>query len=275
MNATKRTDIYMIDPCNIVIESGFNVRQNFDIDSLKESIKANGVLNAVSVIPFKDENGDEKYRLVDGERRVRATLKAIEEGADIARIRANYVSKSKTTEELYIQMAARNEGVPFTDYENGLLYLRFVDMGYSQSEIAQKMNKNQGYVSLCLQLTNLPTPVQEALRTEKISTSTVKSIMETTSDDHKVTELVMETVANAEKKGKKKATQKDIQSEDVKVKADTKALKKGLGVLVDYIQNMNGDASKLNKEKIEFIQNVVDELNGGASVVYIVNKYLA
>ena len=38
---------------------------------------------------------------------------------------------------------------------------------------------------------------------------------------------------------------------------------------------MNGDAPKLNKEKVDYIQNIVDELNGGASVVYIVNKYLA
>ena len=70
-NATKRKDLFLIDPRNIVVEDGFNVRIDFDLDELKEQIKANGVLNPITVIAFKDENGDEKYRLVDGERRYR------------------------------------------------------------------------------------------------------------------------------------------------------------------------------------------------------------
>lgn len=64
INATKRTDIYQVDPRNVVVVENFNVRRDFDIEELKEQIKAKGVLNPITVIPFKDENGVEKYRLV-------------------------------------------------------------------------------------------------------------------------------------------------------------------------------------------------------------------
>lgn len=76
-NATKRTDIFLIDPRNIVVVENFNVRRDFDLEELKEQIKSKGVLNPVTVIPFK-EDGVERYKLVDGERRYRATMLAIE-----------------------------------------------------------------------------------------------------------------------------------------------------------------------------------------------------
>ena len=87
-NATKKTDVFLIDPRNIVVVDGFNVRRDFDLDELKEQIKAKGVLNPLTVIAFKDANGEEKYKLVDGERRYRATMLAIGEGADIPFVKA-------------------------------------------------------------------------------------------------------------------------------------------------------------------------------------------
>ena len=69
-NKTKNTDLFLIDPRNIVVVDGFNVRRDFDLDELKEQIKAKGVLNPLTVIAFKDDEGNEKYKLVDGERRI-------------------------------------------------------------------------------------------------------------------------------------------------------------------------------------------------------------
>ena len=60
-NKTKNTDLFLIDPRNIVVVDGFNVRRDFDLDELKEQIKAKGVLNPLTVIAFKDDEGNEKY----------------------------------------------------------------------------------------------------------------------------------------------------------------------------------------------------------------------
>lgn len=52
-NATKRTDIFQIDPRNIVVMDDFNARRDFDLEELKEQIKAKGVLNPITVLPSK------------------------------------------------------------------------------------------------------------------------------------------------------------------------------------------------------------------------------
>ena len=39
-NATKRTDIFQIDPRNIVVMENFNARRDFDLEELKEQIKS-------------------------------------------------------------------------------------------------------------------------------------------------------------------------------------------------------------------------------------------
>ena len=79
---TKRTDLFLIDPRNIVVVAGFNVRIDFDLEELKEQIKDKGVMNPITVIPFRDESGAEKYKLVDGEGRYRATMLGIEKCSD-------------------------------------------------------------------------------------------------------------------------------------------------------------------------------------------------
>ena len=68
-NPTKRKDIFLVDPRNIVGVDGFNVRRDFDLEELKEQIKSKGVLNPLTVIAFRDNDGVERYKLVDGERR--------------------------------------------------------------------------------------------------------------------------------------------------------------------------------------------------------------
>ena len=152
-NATKRTDIFLIDPRNIVVMDNFNVRRDFDLNELKEQIKAKGVLNPITVIPFKDENGKELYKLVDGERRYRATMEAIGEGANIPWIKALKAPKDSTTEDLYIEQMMRNEGKRFTEYECALMFRRFKEeFGYSQVEIADKFKKSPAFVSKCLSL---------------------------------------------------------------------------------------------------------------------------
>lgn len=51
-NKTKNTDLFLIDPRNIVVVDGFNVRRDFDLDELKEQVKA-----AKSAVDNAKENG--------------------------------------------------------------------------------------------------------------------------------------------------------------------------------------------------------------------------
>lgn len=175
-NTTKRTDLFKVEPRNIVVMEGFNVRIDFDLDELKEQIKAAGVLNPITVIPFKDEDGNEKYQLVDGERRYRATMLAIEEGADIPYIKALKAPKDSTPEQLYIEQMMRNEGKPFSEYECAIMFRRFKEeLGYSQVQIADKFKKSPAFISKCLSLLNLPQYLQDQI---VAGTLTVKAARE-------------------------------------------------------------------------------------------------
>ena len=79
---TKKTDLYLINPKNISVQENFNSRRDFgDIEELAEQIATQGVLNPIHVRPIEGENN--KYLLVDGERRYRAVMHNINNGIDI------------------------------------------------------------------------------------------------------------------------------------------------------------------------------------------------
>lgn len=241
LNSTKRTDIYTIDPRNVVIVENFNVRKEFALDELKEQIKLQGVLNPITVVPFKDEDGNEKYRLVDGERRVRATLAAIEEGAEIARIKAIFLPRNTKEEDLLIEQMMRNEGKNFTEYEQALMFQRFRDkFGYSQSEIAAKFGKSATFIGRCLSLLELALEIQEKIENGEISTGAVRQIVGTNKEDEAAQIEAVETaIADAKSKGKSTATAKNVSGE-------TKALR-SLKKVVDSLLLLFSTADQMEK----------------------------
>lgn len=225
INATKRTDIYQIDPRNVDVVAGFNVRRKFDIEELKEQIKLNGVLNPITVIPTKLADGTERYRLVDGERRLRATLAAIEEGADIRRIKAIFLPRNTSEEEQLVQQMMRNEGKNFTEYESAIMFLRFKEVfGYSQTEIAAKFGKSPTFVSRCLSLMELAPEIQQRLESGEISTNAVREIVGQNKESEAAqVEAVNAAVSQAKASGKRTADNNDVPAHVKLLKALKKA----------------------------------------------------
>ena len=237
INKTTKRDLYNIDPRNIVVVEGFNSRIDFDLEELKESIRENGVKNPISVIPFKDENGNEKYRLVDGERRYRATMELLNEGADIMRIPALFLSKSLKPDELLIEQLIRNEGKHFSEYEYGIAFRKFVDLGYEPLEIVKKLGLAK-WKTIFLTHTERDERVQELMREGKIEGTEVRRIYQAHGKDDEAG-AVKEILAAAQKidgTEKKKITLADLDRLSSKTIAvrDSAAIKKGLGILFEY-----------------------------------------
>lgn len=232
-NITKRTDIYSIDPRNVVVVDNFNVRRDFAIDELKEQIKAQGILNPITVVPFRDEDGNEKYRLVDGERRLRATLAAIAEGTDIKRVKAIFLPRNTKEEDLLIEQMMRNEGKNFTEYEQAIMFQRFRDkFGYTQSEIAAKFCKSATFIGRCLSLLDLAPEIQEKLEKGEISTGAVRQIVGLNKEDESAQIAAVENaVADAKSKGKSTATGKNINGE-TKSQKDLKRVVEAFKLLI-------------------------------------------
>lgn len=269
-NVTKRTDIYSVDPRNVVVVDNFNVRRDFAIDELKEQIKLQGVLNPITVVPFKDENGDEKYRLVDGERRLRATLAAISEGADIKRIKAIFLPRNTKEEDLLIEQMMRNEGKNFTEYESAIMFQRFRDkFGYTQSEIAAKFGKSVTFIGRCLSLLELAPEIQEKIEKGEISTGAVRQIVGLNKDDETAQIAAVESaIADAQEKGNKSATVKNIGG-DTKSQKDLKKIVSGFKLLIDatvhtqiHIEDMTARELIAALHNSETMEDVIANLNG-------------
>jgi ParB family chromosome partitioning protein len=245
INLTKRTDIYNIDPRNVVIMDNFNVRRDFDLDELKEQIKAKGVLNPISVIKFKADDGTEKYKLVDGERRLRATLAAIAEGADIPRIKALFIPKDESQEELMIQQMMRNEGKRFSEIECGIMFKRFRDeYGYSQNVIAEKFRKSAAFVCKCLKLVDLPEDIQQRIINNQISAHAARDIAKDITDRDAQIEAVETAVQSAQ--AGKKVTNKEINA----IQKEVKEAKKIIQALRS-IEAFMGAGDFINVRKLE------------------------
>lgn len=229
-NKTKNTDLFLIDPRNVVVVDGFNVRLDFDLEELKEQIKAKGVLNPITVIAFKDDSGLEKYKLVDGERRYRATMLAIDEGSDIKYIPAIKARRDVSTEDLYIQQMMRNEGKKFTEYECAIMFKRFKDeFGYSQLEIADKFKKSPAFVSKCLSLLDLPQYIQDRIVRGEMSVKAAKEIVSNYDGEDEQVKAAKSAVKSAQDSGRSTATNKEVLNslrESKEAKAVSEALRK-------------------------------------------------
>lgn len=237
-NTTKRTDIFLIDPRNIVVMDHFNVRLDFDLDELKEQIKAKGVLNPITVVPFKVD-GVEKYQLVDGERRYRATMLALQEGADIPWIKALKAPKDATPEDLLVEQMMRNEGKRFSEYECGIMFKRFKEQfGYTQVQIAEKFRKSPAYISKCLALMELPIEIREKIEKNEISVQAARNIMveyETSGQQVKAAQKAIET---AQEQGRATATNKEV-NEAQKDEKEAKMIAESLRKVWAYLDGDN------------------------------------
>lgn len=279
-NKTTKTDIFNIDPRSIVVVNGFNSRTDFgNIDELAAQIKEQGMLNPITVIPQKDENSVETYRLVDGERRYRAVMKLIGEGHDIARIKALFLSKSTSEEDMLVQQFLRNEGKNFTEYELGILCRKLRDnCGKTVAEIAKMLGKNQGVISYALADLEYDPRIQEMLKTNQICGPDVRRVFTAAKEkygkdkyEQKALEELLKIKKAAVKEGKEDVSIKDcLLVSDAK---DTKAFIKGMTVLNRYVaaytkmskgQNLDitpGDIlNELKKNSALTIRDVFDSI---------------
>ena len=279
-NKTTKTDIYKIDPRNIVVEDGFNSREDFgDIDTLAKQIEENGILNPISVVPFKDENGNEKYRLIDGERRYRAVMSLLDRGVTIDRIPALFQPKSADQKALLVQQIIRNEGKGFNEMELAIAYKKLLDEGMTKEEIAEKIaGGKHSKVNYCLGHLNRDERIQKLIADGKVSGVLVRQIYSAHGKDDKdgaVKELLelaervegkIETDGNSKKA---RATKKDLLSNDVQLRQDSTAIRKGITLLLMYNEHYNPDkfpigsmktlCDRLRKETIdEIIKSAVD-----------------
>ena len=150
-----RSDLLRVDPRVIQTEEGWNPRADFgDIEALAEDIKANGVRVALQLW----KRADGSLVLDDGERRLKATMKLINEGCDIASVPAIIVPKGTSEVERFYIALSCNQGKPLTVVEQAKAFQRLRNWGVEVKEIARRTGTSPSTVSTRLALVERATP---------------------------------------------------------------------------------------------------------------------
>jgi ParB/RepB/Spo0J family partition protein len=191
-----RSDVQKLDPRQIRIADGWNPRMTFggpeDL-ALKESIKANGVLEPVRV--RKGADGD--LYLINGERRLRATMDAIEEGSDIRSIPAIVERSTITDAEAMYTALACNTGRPLTDRENAEAFRRLTGWGQNINDIARRVGRGVNWVKQRLALVDATPEMMIAIELGELPVHCAASIIKKAKGDPKVQSEAMHKAKEA------------------------------------------------------------------------------
>lgn len=227
---TKRTDIMLVDPRNLVIEEGFNKRVDYgDIHALALSIVQFGLIDAVKAHKVR---GEEKYIVTDGHRRQKAIMLAIENHdkgvkgfEDISLIERVPVlpASANLKERLYIMAITGETKKVLTDMEKVEMYEALLEMGKEEGkkrsetirEICANLGISQAAVYNTLKISELSDSIKDKIASNIISATTVVAIVRELKDPVQQEKAVEAAIANAAKlseaSGKKvKATAKDV-----------------------------------------------------------------
>lgn len=152
-----------------IIPNRFQPRLAFDekeLNSLSESIKKYGVIQPIVLRKI-----GEKYEIIAGERRYKASLLA-----GLMKIPAiiNQTDDNTSAEIALLENLQRKN---LTVIEESQSYKKLLDRGFTQDEIANKLGVSQSSIANKLRLLNLPKEVQEALLYNKISERHARSLL--------------------------------------------------------------------------------------------------
>lgn len=257
--ATERTELKeeMQGMVNLKIEhispNPYQPREEFDAQALQElaaSIKEKGFIQPVIV----RKGSDSKYELIAGERRLRAA-KLLHYNEIPAIIKQ--VSDEESLEIALIENIQRENLNPL---EEAQAYQRLVEhFNFTQDKIAQVVGKARSTVNNTLRILKLPLKIQEAIKTNLLSFSHARALLEIKSEEEQIlfaervlsSELSVRELENLLKhkrpdRGQKKRSI-NVSSGDPYVKNIEEQLQHVLGTKVRIVQ-----AKKRGRIEIEF-----------------------
>lgn len=163
-------------------------RRDFDEQTLKElaeSVKLHDIIQPITV--SKLPSG--KYRLVSGERRLRAAKMA-----GLADIPA-YIRQANDSELLELALLENLQREDLNAMEISLSYKRMMEeLEYTQEQVAERMGKDRSTIANFIRLLKLPPDIQLAVRTGTLSMGHARALINVDTIDkqlyiyHEITE---------------------------------------------------------------------------------------
>ena len=145
-------------------------RHDFDkqsLDELAESIKLHDIIQPITV-----SRSGNKYRLITGERRWRASKQA-----GLKDIPA-YIRQANDTELLELALLENLQRENLNPIEIGLSYKRLMEeLDYTQEQVAERMGKDRTTVTNYIRLLKLPPDIQTAVRSGNLSMGHARALI--------------------------------------------------------------------------------------------------
>jgi ParB family chromosome partitioning protein len=169
---------------NLLIESieanPFNPRTNFEADALKEleqSIRIHGIIQPLTVRKL----GRDRYQLISGERRYRAS-----QLAGLTEIPA-YIRIANDQAMLEMALVENIQRENLNAIEVGLSYQRLIDeCELTQDQLSQKISKSRSSITNHLRLLKLPAPIQAGVRDNLISMGHARAVVSAGNEDTQI-----------------------------------------------------------------------------------------
>lgn len=167
----KRVNVVLHIPVENIRPNPHQPRSEFDEDRLQEladSIDKHGLIQPITVRYI----GEERFELISGERRLRATKLAGKKEIP------SYVREVDDDDIIAYALIENIQREQLNPIEIALGYERLIDeCDYTQEEVAQKVGKNRTTVTNMIRLLNLPPFIQAAMRDRKISMGHARALL--------------------------------------------------------------------------------------------------
>ena len=222
----------------------FQPRTNFDkgkISELANSIKKNGLIQPIAV--RIDENDNERYEIIAGERR---WLAAQEAGLHEVPIVILDLNNNESLEVAIVENIQR-EDLNIIEEAKGYLRLN-EEFGYDQEKISKFMSKSRSHISNTMRLLSLPEDVISMLSEGSITAGQARPLVGLLNASEIAEEIVTKKLSSRmveDLTRKSKNTKKNFQ--DPNILNEAKRLEEILGLKVGIVNKKN-NSGKISVE---------------------------
>jgi ParB family chromosome partitioning protein len=225
----------------------FQPRDNFDdelILELADSIKKQGIIQPITVRKL----GYDKYQLISGERRLRAS-----KVAGINEI-ACYIRVANDEQMLEMALIENIHRKDLNAIEIAISYQRLIEeCDLTHEKLSDRISKNRSTITNYLRLLKLPAEIQLAMRNDKISMGHARAMINIIDQDVQLRILkkiiskdlsvrqVEELVRKFNQDGKEETEDRSPLPQTFKMSAETLREKLGAGVIIRRNNNGKGN----------------------------------
>ena len=187
--ARREPSIYAIEIAKIA-PNRLQPRKEFPKDSLEElteSIREHGIVQAVTVRKV----GQDRYELISGERRIRASIEA-----GLTEIPAFVIEVETDRKMLELAIVENVQRLQLNPIDEAEAYQRLIeDCGLTQDEVAERISKDRTTVANFIRMLRLPEPIKDSLRAGELGLGHAKAILSVLEHERQIS-LWKEAVKN-------------------------------------------------------------------------------